>query len=126
MRLIFYEIKLLLTKLLCNFIEVALRHGCFPVNLLHFFRTSFPKNTSGRLLFHYVYVQSKSSLRKIQKFHAVFWCGNFLEIHSLHRVSANRTNVCTPRNWVNLLCLINCSKIPQFKILLTIYDFISR
>ena len=32
-------------KLLCNF-----RHGCSPVNLLHIFRTSFPKNTSGRLL----------------------------------------------------------------------------
>ena len=22
-------------KLLCNFIEITLRHGCFPVNLLH-------------------------------------------------------------------------------------------
>ena len=37
-------------KLLCNFIEVALRHGCSPVNLLHIFRTTFPKNTSRRLL----------------------------------------------------------------------------
>ena len=26
------------------------RHRCSPVNLLHIFRTSFPKNTSGRLL----------------------------------------------------------------------------
>ena len=25
-------------KLLCNFIEIALRHGCSPVNLLHIFR----------------------------------------------------------------------------------------
>ena len=25
--------------LLCNFIEIALRHGCSPVNLLHIFRT---------------------------------------------------------------------------------------
>ena len=33
-----------------NFIEIALRHGCSPVNLLHIFRTPFPKNTSGRLL----------------------------------------------------------------------------
>ena len=31
-------------------ISIALRHGCSPVNLLHFFRTSFLKNTSGRLL----------------------------------------------------------------------------
>ena len=25
-----------------NFIEIALRHGCSPVNLLHIFRTRFP------------------------------------------------------------------------------------
>ena len=37
-------------KLLCNFIEITLRHGCSPVNLLHIFRTPFSKNTSGRLL----------------------------------------------------------------------------
>ena len=33
-----------------NFIEIALRHGCSPVNLLHNFRTPFLKNTSGWLL----------------------------------------------------------------------------
>ena len=33
-----------------NFIEITFRHGCSPVNLLHFFRTSFPKKTSGWLL----------------------------------------------------------------------------
>ena len=27
--------------MLCNFIEIALRHGCSPVNLLHIFRTPF-------------------------------------------------------------------------------------
>ena len=37
-------------KLQSNFIEIILWHGCAPVNLLHVFRTSFPKNTSGRLL----------------------------------------------------------------------------
>ena len=36
-------------KLLCNFIEIALEHGCSPVNLLHIFRTTFPKNTSNGL-----------------------------------------------------------------------------
>ena len=30
--------------------EIALRHGCSPVNLLHTFETSFLKNTSGWLL----------------------------------------------------------------------------
>ena len=37
-------------KLLCNFIEITLWHGCSPVNLLHIFRTPFLKNTSGGLL----------------------------------------------------------------------------
>ena len=36
-------------KLQSNFIESTLRHGCSPVNLLHIFRTPFPKNTPGRL-----------------------------------------------------------------------------
>ena len=37
-------------KLLCNFIEITLWHRCSPVNLLHIFRTLFPKNTSLGLL----------------------------------------------------------------------------
>ena len=37
-------------KLLCNFMEIALRHWCSPVNMLHIFRTPFPKNTSRWLL----------------------------------------------------------------------------
>ena len=32
-------------KLLCNFIEITLRHGCCPVNLLHIFRTPFLRYT---------------------------------------------------------------------------------
>ena len=36
-------------KLLCNFIEISLRHGFSPVNLLHIFSTPFTKNTSGWL-----------------------------------------------------------------------------
>ena len=37
-------------KVSSNFIEIALRHGCSLVNLLHIFRTPFPQNTSRRLL----------------------------------------------------------------------------
>ena len=37
-------------KLLCNFIEIALRRGCSPVTILQIFRTPFSQNTSGRLL----------------------------------------------------------------------------
>ena len=36
-------------KLQSNFIEIALQHGCSPVNLLRIFRTPFAKNNSGRL-----------------------------------------------------------------------------
>ena len=37
-------------KVACNFIKIAFRHGCSPVNLLHIFRILFPKNTTGGLL----------------------------------------------------------------------------
>ena len=36
-------------KLFYDYIEIALRHGRSPVNLMHIFRTIFAKNTSGRL-----------------------------------------------------------------------------
>ena len=36
-----------------NFIEMALRHGCSTVNLLHIFRTALFKNTSGGLGYTY-------------------------------------------------------------------------
>ena len=35
-----------------NFIEIALRHGCLPVNLLHIYRTPLLKNTSAWLLLY--------------------------------------------------------------------------
>ena len=38
------------SQLLCNVIEITFRHGCSPKNLLHNFRTPFPKNTSGQLI----------------------------------------------------------------------------
>ena len=34
--------------------QIALRYGCSPVNLVHIFRTPFPKNTSGWLLLIHV------------------------------------------------------------------------
>ena len=40
-------------NLLSNFIEIALRNGCSPVNLLYIFRTPIPKNTSGWLLLYF-------------------------------------------------------------------------
>ena len=52
-----------------NFTEIALRHGCSPVNLLHIFRTPFPKNTSEWLLLvlindNITFLQERISLAK--------------------------------------------------------------
>ena len=40
--------------LLCNFIEITLRHGCSPVNLLYIFRTPFTMNTGLTLTEQYL------------------------------------------------------------------------
>ena len=46
---------------LCNFIEIALLHGCSFVDLLHIFRIPYPKNTYGWLLLLYVFSQFQFS-----------------------------------------------------------------
>ena len=48
------------TKLQSNYIEITHRNGCPPVNLLHIFRTPFPKNIPGGLLL-------KETTRKFQE-----------------------------------------------------------
>ena len=52
-------------KLQRNFIEITLRYGCSPVNLLHIFRTPFLKSTSGRLLLKSLsdYVRSQYQIK---------------------------------------------------------------
>ena len=52
-------------KLQSNFIEIALRHGCSSINLLHIFRIPFLKNTSGRLLLSFPLVVFLCSLAEI-------------------------------------------------------------
>ena len=37
-------------KLQSKFIEIGIRHGCSPVNMLHIFRKPFPRNTPGWLV----------------------------------------------------------------------------
>ena len=55
----FYQVALQLywnhtsAWVLCNFIEITLRHGCSSVHLLDIFRTPFPGNTSGWLLLYW-------------------------------------------------------------------------
>ena len=51
-------------NLQCNFIEIALQHGCSPVNVLHIFKTPFLRNTSGRLPLH---ITSGNDDRKIKR-----------------------------------------------------------
>ena len=46
-KLLRYKVSI---KLQSNFIEIALRYGCSPVNLLHTFRTNFSRNISRWLL----------------------------------------------------------------------------
>ena len=56
-------------KLQSRFIVITLWHGCSPVNLLHIFRTRFPKNTPGWLLLNDHGIASP--------------CNNFRSSHSL-------------------------------------------
>ena len=51
-------------KLFRNFVEIALRHGCSPVNLLHILRTPFIKNTSGGLLLKMAVFDIMKKLRR--------------------------------------------------------------
>ena len=56
--------SLILIKLQSNFIEIALREGSSPVNLLPIFRTHFPKSISGWLLL---------KLQSDVKLYRIFW-----------------------------------------------------
>ena len=72
-------------KLQSNFIEITLRHGCSPVNLLHILRTPFPKNTSGGLFLYLIHSLAflikpiNKNLRTVylrcSKWHARKWTG---------------------------------------------------
>ena len=48
--------------MLSSFIVIALWHGCSPLNLLHIFRTPFPKNTSKQLLLFCCSVSTQSTM----------------------------------------------------------------
>ena len=70
-------------KLLCNSIEITLRHGCSPVNLLHIFRITFSKNTSNGLLLycHNTYTSNYVSFYEMYAFytfHEIYLCFRIL------------------------------------------------
>ena len=74
--------SLISIKLLCNFIEIALWHGCSPVNLLYIFGTSFPRKTSGQLLlatFNWKYIAKMFMWRLMHvQFRLFFHCRGVL------------------------------------------------
>ena len=51
-----------------EFIEITLRHGYSPMNLLHTFRTPFTKNTSERLLLKMKLENSDFTYEKYETF----------------------------------------------------------
>ena len=53
-------------KLQSNFIEITLRPGCSPINLLYIFRTLFTKNTYRWLLLTYIVLVLLLLLNKIK------------------------------------------------------------
>ena len=58
-------------KLLCNFIQIALRHGCSFVNLLHILGIPFPKNFSGLQLLTDLATFTEEILNEKLNFYAV-------------------------------------------------------
>ena len=61
-------------KLLFNFIVIALQHGCSPINLLHIFRTPFPKKISGQLLLNLKTRFVRKKAHEISETSFLFWC----------------------------------------------------
>ena len=53
-------------NLLCNFIEITLRHACSPVNLLRIFRTPLSENTSGWLLLFQIIGEHNAFMRFVK------------------------------------------------------------
>ena len=82
-----------------NFIEITLRHGYCPSNLLHIFRTPSLRNASGRLLlslvlvysFHYFYVFYSTASEDIKKNCAGWWSKkpNFYLYAQQRKVNSN-------------------------------------
>ena len=65
-------------KLQSNAIEITLRYGCSLVNLLHIFRTPFPKNTSGGGCFCQL-LQNDMAMLQAK-------CKNNLHLFSMHNI----------------------------------------
>ena len=102
-------------KLQSNFIEITLRHGCSPVNLLHIFRT-FSMNTSGWLLLNIGYTKNPSQqtfvgLRRLKDL-----ISQFLVFHEVFKTSLRSFG-----KWEIAMTLKNFFLIEKKKILMGIF-----
>ena len=71
-----------------NFIEIALRYGRFPLNLLHIFRTPFLKNTTGWLLMN----NSRQLKAVYSRWKALpCLCASTLQLHCKYSCFLNKT-----------------------------------
>ena len=92
---------------LSSFIETALRHGCPLVNLLHIFRTSFLKNTSGRLLLkHYNFRKNRKQKCNL-KFRFRALQASFDKQHPFW----TQPQYCLTFPWIELQMLLGCRLI---------------
>ena len=86
-------------KLQSNFTEIALWPGCSPVNLLHIFRTSFPKSTSGGLLIEIEKSSmSRLSQEKVDEYNLnmkiTYWIHRILDIiYWIHCITKYETKI---------------------------------
>ena len=71
-------------KLFCSFIEIALRHGCSPANLLHTFRTPFPRKTSGWLFLEFICIVESGRLNDVI---------NYIELILLVHLTIDKTRL---------------------------------
>ena len=91
----------------CNLIEIILRHECSLTNLLHIFRTSFYKNTSGWLLLNSILLYWLNWPSKI-----FIWCSeNHMTFHV--RLKTQR-QISKKRSFENYC---SCDKACQFSAL---------
>ena len=77
-----------LTKLISNFIEITLWHWCSLVNLMHIFRTPFPKNISGGVLLNFAMAEHQvdfSHYFKSSTLRKGIFSRNILIFRSSHR-----------------------------------------
>ena len=103
-----------------NFIEIALRYACSPVNLLHIFRTPFPKNIFGRLLL---------PLIKFKKCPQVIHILTFWFIFSLRKCMLTIKMQCQEYKLPGLLILSSENKfffVTYLFVSLFIYTFLSN